>query len=277
MAPGGFMVNADLPRLRGLVATVSLTGTVEADFATYLSEMRSWCDRNGFHAIEWRTFHAVLVEAGRDACVAHALHEKYDWLLQIDADAAPFAPTALKTLLENAYIDIPDADAVGAYAQLKQSYLPTIDTGTGTWEERYPGGGLLQVIRTGGHFLLTKCSAFHKFGPPWFRTRVQLNPIAAFAEIDNFARCHSHGRNPLTGSEWERLIALAKENASDATASVGEDSGFCDALCAAGGRIFVNSDLVVGHIYRDNVTPAKLAEAAEHRRKTVRLACGLTS
>ena len=108
----------DLKQTRGLIATVCLSGTVLADFATALSNMRSYHDRNGWYNIEYQTFHAVLVERGRDAAAAHALQQGYDWLLQVDADAAPFGEQALTKLLHTAYIEQPHLHAVGAYCQL---------------------------------------------------------------------------------------------------------------------------------------------------------------
>ncbi|NIV29482.1 MAG: hypothetical protein GWN58_08215, partial [Anaerolineae bacterium] len=117
-------------------------------------------------------------EHGRDEACNHALQNNYDWILQIDADAAPIPPGSLERILNVAYVQQPDADVVGAYCQLKHPpFLPTIDTGTGTWEQIFPGEGVLEVMRTGGHFLLTKVPSLRRFGPPWFRTRLGMRPI----------------------------------------------------------------------------------------------------
>ncbi len=107
--------------LRGLVATVVLSGTVEADYASAHEELRAYNIASGFTGIEYKRFHSVLVEAGRDEVAAHALHEGYGWVLQIDADATPFAPDSLVRLLYRAYCEVPSIDAIGAYCQLKQS------------------------------------------------------------------------------------------------------------------------------------------------------------
>lgn len=269
----------DLRGLRGLVATCVLSGSVEEEYAAAHEEMRCFNNDSGFRNVEYKRFHCVLVENGRDEVAMHALQQGYDFVLQIDADAAPFAPDSLLRLLQRAYVDCPEADAVGAYCQLKQApYLPTIDTGTGTWEERYPGEGLLPVIRTGGHFLLTKTSAFRRFGPPWHRTRLGWRPIDALAEVDNFARMKLHGANPFAKSpEWQTLVDEAKKVSGAGPSSVGEDSGFCDALLAAGGRIYVDTDLVVGHIYRGSVTPQMLKDKMEERRRMLRVACGVVA
>lgn len=266
--------------LRGLVATVVLSGTVEADFAAAREEMRAFNIEQGIRNVEYRNFHAVLVESGRDAVVSHALAEGYDFVLQIDADAAPFAPHALAQLLARAFVQYPESDAFGAYAQLKQPpYLPTIDTGTGTWEVHYPGEGVLECIRTGGHFLLAKASAFSKIGAgPWFRTRNSLRPIDTLAELDNLARVHFDGENPfVVMPQWEALVEAAKRTGGGTVTSVGEDSGFCDRLLAAGGRLFVDTDLVVGHVARTNISPQMLKAEVRARERAVRAACGVLS
>lgn len=266
-----------LRSLRGLVATVVLSGTVEADYAAAHEEMRVFNVMNGFRNIEYRKFHAVLVESGRDECAAHALANGYDWVLQIDADAAPFHEATTVALLKRAYLDAPESDAVGAYCQLRQNpYLPTIDTGTGTWEEHYPGEGMLRVIRTGAHCLLTKTRAYRVVPYPWHRTRVAMRSVDVVAEFDNLARRLLHGKNPLEGTRtWEVLVEAVKAESGGTAAPVGEDSAFCDALTAAGGVIYVDTDLVVGHLARVNTTPEMLREEMERRRRITREAHGI--
>lgn len=269
----------DLRSLRGLVATCVGMGGIDEGYASAHEEMRVHNVLNGFTNIEYRRIPCVLVESGRDEAAIHALQQRYDWVLQIDADASPFPADALVRLLQRAYVDAPDADVVGAYAQLKQPpYLPTIDTGTGTWEEHYPGEGLLRVVRTGGHFFLTKTSAYLRMGgrPPWHRTRLAARPIDAFREIDNFARLNSDGRNPFAESaEWERLTQLAKERSGEGPSSVGEDSGFFDNLLACGGVAYVDTDLVAGHVTKTQVTPSMLKRELDSRRALTAAACGV--
>lgn len=169
----------DLSKLRGLVASCVGMNGIDSDFASSHEELRCYNIANGFANVEYKRFSCILIESGRDECAAHALRENYDYVLQIDADASPFPADSLVRLLQRAFCDLPDADMVGAYCQLKQPpYLPTIDTGTGTWEEHYPGEGVLPVIRTGGHFHLVKVSAYKRFGAPWYRTRVAIRPIS---------------------------------------------------------------------------------------------------
>lgn len=265
----------DLTELRGLVATVNLTGSVTAETSACWTEMRAWCVANGFHNLEWLIQPAQLVEAGRDAALQHALDEEYDFCLQIDGDAT-FGADFLARILKTAYAEVPDSDVVGAYAQLKNPpFLPTIDTGTGTWEPHFPGEGVLPVIRTGGHFLLVKTDILPRCGPPWFRTRRTIRPVDALREVDNYARCKLDGENPLSeADEWTRLMDLA-ERESGAEGSVGEDSGFCDRVKAAGGSIYVDTRLVSGHVSKRVIQPNDLRSAMRERDQKVRYAVGV--
>lgn len=263
--------------LRGLVATVVISGFVDEHYAVCHEEMRAWNIENGFASVEYRKFDAKLVEQGRDSAVAHALSEGYDYLLQIDADAAPFSPNSLAHVLTTAYITIPAADVVGAYCQLRgEPYLPTIDTGTGTWEPHWPGEGILPVIRTGGHFLLTKTPLLERMGAPWFRTRLTQRPIDALAEIDNYARVKLHGKNPFADTpEWKELMRHARLESQGEISGVGEDSGFCDRALANGARLYVDTGIVVGHVSKRTLLPEQLTEALQLRERTLDLLCGV--
>lgn len=272
------MSEVDLRSLRGLVATCVGIGGVDSDFAAAREEMRVFNVENGFKNVEYRTFNCVLVESGRDEVALHGLREGYDWILQIDADAAPFAPDALVRLLRRAYVDAPDADAVGAYCQLKQApYLPTIDTGTGTWEVHYPGEGLLPVIRTGGHFLLVKAQAYRRLGaPPYHRTRLAPSLLRTLSELDNAARQKFDNRNPFADlPQWGALVEAARTQPQHGESHVGEDSGFCDRLTAAGGRIYVDTDLVAGHVTKSFITPQMLKAQIDAREAQRRALCGV--
>jgi len=269
----------DIRLLPGLVATVCTTGSVLPEYASALMELRSWNDRNDFHKVEYLTFSATLVEAGRDAAVDHMLRNDYAWLLQIDADAAPFPPNALAHMIELGFMHMPGVDAIGAYCQLKgDPPVCTIDTGTGTWEEHYPNEGVLPVIRTGGHFLFTKRSAFERMGgPPYFRTRKPMRPVDALAELDNFARVELDGHNPFASTpDWAGLVASARNrDPSPADMGVGEDSGFCDRLLASGGSIVVETAIVAGHVDRRYITPQDLADAVKKRDRALQLRYGV--
>lgn len=265
----------DLRELRGLIATVNTTGLVEAMTAECMLRLALHNASLGFTNIEYQTFPATLVESGRDAVCQHALSQGYDWLLMIDGDAT-FGEDAFLRLLHAAFIRQPDADAVGAYSQLKGSFLPTIDTGSGTWEPHFPGEGLLRVIRTGGHFILVKTPALRRFGPPWWRTREAWKPARALAEVDNFARMKLDGKNPLAETPaWRKLTEAARGAPGGNAGAVGEDSGFCDALTAAGGRIYVDTDTVTGHIDRRVITPGDLKARLAAQNASLAAACGI--
>ena len=270
-----------LRTLRGLVATCVTTGAIDPDFAAAREELRAFNIEHNFRNVEYRTFNCVLVEAGRDEVAAHAMAQNYDWVLQIDADAAPFAPDAVVRLLHRAYIELPESDAIGAYSQLKQApYLPTIDTGTGTWEVHYPGEGVLEVIRTGGHFFLTKVPVYRRIlasgARSIHRTRVAPTPAEILLELDNLARTRFSGKNPFRHMpEWEELTEYARARSDAKPANVGEDSGFCDNLRAVGGRLFVDTDLVAGHVAKVTITPAMLREEIEKREEVIRKLCGI--
>jgi hypothetical protein len=200
----------------------------------------------------------------------------YDWVLQIDADAAPIPHDIVLALLYDAYVLAPEADVVGAYCQLKTPpHLPTIDTGTGTWEIHFPGGGLLPVMRTGGHCLLVKTPILTRFGPPWFSTRRSMRPMDALHEIDNYARCKLDGENPLQETDaWKELVDHVKAEPG-ANHHVGEDSGFCDAVKAVGGTILVDTNLVVGHVGKKIYSPIDLRDAVAERKANNLLGCGI--
>lgn len=265
---------------KGLVACVVTTGDIKPQMSAALSSMRDWNTRNGLLGVEYRFFDAKLVESGRDAVCRHALNERYDWVLMIDADASSFPPESLARMLQTAYIDHPGLHVVGAYSQLKQSpFLPTIDTGTGRWEVQYPGQGIVPVIRTGGHFLFIKTELLAHMGPPWFRTRTPLTPIKAMKELDNFARVTLDGRNPLRDHpEWETLFAAARKVSGppeDGELHIGEDSGFCDNARAVGGQIAVDTDLVTGHVADRIIGPNDLREEMRKFDKRLYAAVGV--
>lgn len=265
----------DLKKLRGLVASVVLTGSVLEEFSQCLMDMRAWCVEQGFINVEWQHFSAQLVETGRDQVVAHAKKNNYDFALMIDADAV-FKPELLAQMLQSAFVSVPDSDALGAYAQLKHHpYLPVIDTGTGTWEPHFPGEGILQCIRTGGHCIMVKKSAWQKFGPPWFRTRDTLRPADAMRELDNYARVNNDGKNPFAGETWTKLLDKASLENGGVISSVGEDSGFCDALLAAGGRLYVDTNIVTGHITKKTIMPSDLRDSIREKSRLLAASVGV--
>ena len=264
-----------LSDLHGLVASIITAGHTDDLFAQCWAEMRVYNQKEGFTNTEYMMIPAALVEGGRDSAVMHSLEHNYDFLLQIDADMT-FAPDSMVRMLHRLFADLPFADVLGGYCNLKQApYLPTIDTGTGTWEPHYPNSGVLEVIRTGAAFVMCKTEAFRRFGPPWFRTKISNKPLDALANVDNFARCKLDGNNPLSNlPEWTALLADARQ-AGPGESGIGEDSGFCDRLKAAGGRIFVDTDIVAGHVGKEVITWEKLKETRDKMEELRLLACGV--
>jgi hypothetical protein len=262
---------------RGLVATVSTTGTVKPQFSESFANLRSYNDRSNIHNVEYRIFPGSLVEAARDGVVLHALQQNYEWILQIDADAAPFPADALERMLMTAFITHPQVHVIGAYANLKGALnLPTIDTGSGTWEEHYPGEGIIPVIRTGAHFLFAKTEVFRRMGPPWFRTRMTTSPLKAMKELDNFARTKLDGKNPLTDHpEWPTLLAEAVKVSQGSVSTVGEDSGFCDNARSLGVQIVVDTDIIVGHVEDKIIMPTDFAKTVKDRKDLERAVLGV--
>lgn len=220
----------------------------------------------------WDFVPGTLVDRARNQAVVKMLSHTppLGWLLFIDGDAV-FQPDAMARLLMYAYGDNPAADCVGAYCTLRgEPYLPTIDTGTGTWESVLPGQGPMEVMRTGSAFILMKRHCFEKVPGPWYGTRNPMRPIDALAEIDNFAHTKFDGKNPLTDNPtWQALVKCAKDDPGsrkppDPQAFVGEDSNWCDTMRFHGLRIFVHSDIEVHHVDR------AIRSAADHRQCMMR-------
>lgn len=278
--------NDDLSALQsipGVVATVVTGPIVMPQYAQALSDLRDYNSRANFTKIEYRNFYGQFVETGRDSVAHHAINSNYQWMLQVDADAAPFRPDALLRFLRIAFLSHPEIDMLGAYCQQKGGpNLPTIDTGTGQWEPHYPGGGLIEVIRTGCHFFLLKTRALQRFGPPWFRSRMPPTDLEVLGEFDGLCRRNFDGRNPFTSEpQYEQLLTIAREAEANRLTEgsppdiVGEDSSFCDRLRASGGKIFVDTDLVVGHIDTKVIGPSDLKRNMEEKELRKKLTVGV--
>jgi hypothetical protein len=248
--------------------TVVLTtyGSITMETHACLAEMRAACQDAGLRPT-WPVVPGSLVDRARNAAVVNFLNTQppLGWLLFVDGDAV-FQPNALLKLLQTAYADRPDADVVGAFCTLRgEPYLPTIDTGTGTWESWLPGQGVVDVMRTGSAFILIKRHVFEKIPGPWYGTRNPMRPIDALAEVDNFAHTKFDGKNPLAETpEWQALLQCAKDDPSsrnrhDISSFVGEDSNACDWMRFQGLRIVVNTDVEVHHVDR------VIRSAADHR------------
>ena len=274
----------DLADSRGFVCTLALSGSVKPQYSECMLALARFNDSQNLKRVEYKQEHGLFIETARDEAVMHALDPRgdrteaaYDWLLMIDADAT-FPQDTLWRLLYRAYIEQPNAGVVGAYSQLKPyPHVPTIDTGTGTWEEHYPGEGMLQVIRTGGHCLLIKLGIFQKTGPPpWFRTRHVQQPIRAMRDLDNFARTKLSGKNPFREHpEWETLFEDAMRSSTAREPFVGEDSAFFDRCRAHNVPCYVDTDLVTGHVSDKVIQPMDFRDAVRKREQVQRAALGV--
>ena len=71
---------------------------------------------------------------------------------------------------------------------------------------------------------------------------------------------------------WADALVIAPASAN----TVGKmANGFCDNLLAAGGKIYVDCDLVAGHITRTTIHPGMLKSALDARDSRRRAACGV--
>ncbi len=164
---------------------------------------------------------------------------------------------------------------------LRGGAVPTIDTGTGTWESHFPGSGMLEVIRTGAAFLLVKRHVFEKIPAPWFSTRQPNRWLDSFLEVDNLARTKMSGKNPfrdLPGRPWEALLEMASKDSQTAQGvqyEIGEDSGFCDRAKLHGFRIAVDTDIAIGHLDSIVLTGDTHKERMDQRAKEHRQLHGI--
>lgn len=266
----------------GLVA-VTTYGSIASDTVQCLMDTRSLSEREGLNNITWRIENGALVDRARNSCARQVLHSPAQWLLMIDADMT-WEPDLVKRMLLTAYASHPHFDVVGAYCCLRGDLaLPTIDTGTGTWESHYPNSGVMDVIRTGGACLLVKRHVFERMPDPWFATRIPARPVDFMAEVDNWARMKFDGKNPFRdqpNQAWERLTQCAMEDpaanpAQFTPAEVGEDSGFCDKVKLAGFRIGVDTSIQCGHLEKRVTNWTHHKEAVEKQEKQNRLCSGM--
>lgn len=235
--------------------------------------------QHGVTNVKYDVIPGGLVDKARNDAVRQMLALKEaQWICFVDADMT-FQPDALLRLLQAAYHTTPFYDAVGAYCQLRGgAALPTIDTGTGTWESWFPGSGIVEVIRTGGAGILIKRHVFERMPQPWFALRVPMRPIDALLEVDNFARIKFDGRNPFRGPQWDVLEQCAMDDPSIqqfTPGEVGEDSAFCDKMRAHGFRIGVDTGTAFGHLDEHEITAMDHKKAVDDQDRQRSLAVGL--
>ena len=266
----------------GMVCTTHW-GLITAETAQCLSDTRAKCIERGLQNIEWRMIPGALVDKARNEAMRHLLSTQHQWVLMLDGDMV-WEPNAVTDLLVTAYGSHPQYDVLGAYCTLRGALsLPTIDTGTGTWESHYPGQGVVSVMRTGAAFMLIKRHVLERVPSPWFGLRIPQRPIDAVAEVDTFCLTIFDGKNPFRGrpdQAWETLVQAASTHSSAQSwvpAEVGEDSSFCDRVTAAGMRIGVQTDLVTRHIDKETKDWTSHRKAMDERTKLHRLMSGFVS
>lgn len=264
-------------------------GQIRGETAQCVWDMRSHSERNGLSNVRWFTYSAGLVEKARnDVCRSVLGDPNCGWLVFFDGDMQA-QPDALMQMLSTAYGSHKHADVIGGYCNLRgDAALPTIDSGSGLWESWFPGSGVVEVMRTGGAFLLVKRHVLEGMKDPWFRIRSPMRVLDAMAEVDNFCLQKFDGKNPfrnLPNAEWERLEQCAMSPGLDGSVpplpenfvpvECGEDSGFCDRARNAGYRIFVNTDIVTGHIDSRVVSWVDHKKWVQQRELDSRLGAGV--
>ena len=96
-------------------------------------------------------------------------------------------------------------------------------------------------------------------------------------EVDNYARRTLGGTNPLAEHpEWDTMWHAAYTEAGTGESHVGEDSSFFDKACAAGHQIYVDTDLVVGHVTSKSILPNDFVEAMQMRKRQMAACLGVT-
>jgi len=261
---------------------VTTFGMITQQTTQCLLNARSFTEKQGLHNIQWLMIPGSLVEKARNEAVRQTLRAGHGWLLFIDGDCT-FDENAILAVLQSAYGEVPTADAMGAWCPLRgELALPTIDSGSGTWESWYPGSGIVPVMRTGGAFLLVKRHVFEAIKDPWFRMRVPARPMDFMGELDNWLRIKFDGKNPFReqGDTWARAEKAAQDDPSIVVENfvpveVGEDSGFCDRAKLAGFNLFVNTNIACGHVDAKVLTWGDHKKAMQDAEKWQRLASGL--
>lgn len=266
---------------KGLVV-ITTWGAISAETSECIMETRSRTEAMGIKDITYKTIGGALVDKARNEAVRMMFNLQAGWVLYVDGDMT-FETGSIAQLLQTAYGTHPHFDVVGGYCNLRgEMALPTIDSGTGTWESWFPYAGVVEVMRTGGAFLLCKRHVFERLKEPWFAMRVPARPIDFLAEVDNYTNICFDGKNPfrdLPGHPWEKMVERAANDPSAAgnftPNEVGEDSGFCDRVRNAGMRIAVNTNVVTGHKDSKLITWMDHKKALDEVRKYQRLCCGL--
>jgi len=262
-------------------------GYITVETVRSLVDMRGYAGTRGLNDITWDFATGNLVDKVRNEAAQNLLNGKGQWLWFIDADMV-FDRKIIDTMLFTAFHERKDAQIIGGWCVLRgDPFLPTLDTGTGTWESHGIDKGVIDVMRTGGACLLVKREVFEKMAYPWFGVRPAPRPLDMLYEVDNYARQKFDLENPLTKDpSWDQLVKCATEDAtraytqpktaSSGFGSVGEDSSFCDRAKALGFTIVVQTGAVMGHVTHKLLEPKDHGEAMKKIQRYERLACGIT-
>ena len=259
------------------VIFVTTYGSVTVETTQSLVLLTRHIERQGLNNIDIRLVVNTLVDKARNECVQQMLNTPAKWMLFIDADM-DFKPEILNVLLETAFNSCKWADIVGGYCCLRGwPYMPTMDTGTGTWEPWEYNIGPREVMRTGAACMLIKRHVLERMEQPWFGVRPIPRPLDIMYEFDNYCNQKLDGRNPFRKlPEWDALEhAAAEESGKPPLSTVGEDSGFCDRAKALGFRIVVQTNATLGHVSRQVITGDDHTKAMKEQRDNENLACGV--
>jgi hypothetical protein len=259
---------------------VTSPGSIRVETALSLVETCRFLEKHGL-TTAFAHFGGSLVDKARNDACRSMLQNGHGWVLFIDGDMQ-FAPDAAFKIVQTAYHSHPWADIVGGYCVLRGGAVPTIDTGTGTWESHYPGSGVMEVMRTGAAFLLIKRHVIERLPQPWFACRHPQRWLDSFLEVDNLARTMYDGANPfqhLPGDPWGTLLQKAASDSQSAKPAtdyeIGEDSGFCDLAKSKGFRIVVDSGIEIGHVDTVVLNGATHKERMDIRERESRLQHGV--
>jgi len=185
-------------------------------------------------------------------------------------------------MLTTAFADGQEAAIIGGWCPLRgEPHLPTIDTGTGTWESIDANQGEVEVIRTGAACVIVKRAVYETMAYPWYGVRPASRPIDFLYEADGYARQKFDGTNPFMGEKWSQLMKCATEDArvappvANAHGSVGEDSNFCDKAKALGFKIVVQTNAICNHVDKKIITPAVHGECMKKKLRVEREVMGI--
>lgn len=163
-------------------------------------------------SLGWLSVRGLPVERAREHLVEEALRVKAKYLWFIDDDTIP-PPNTLRRL---AYVldNYPDIKAIGGvYVTKSDPSQPVVFRGSGLgsyWQWKY--GDIFEVTSMGTGCMLINTDVFQHLEKPWFKfTNVESNDAAIPGQLTS------------------------------------EDVGFCNAVRAAGFRVFAHGGILCDH------------------------------